>query len=72
MIVNLRPLRGLPVQLTIYNQLGKVVYQKQVEKASQYPEIINLDGFENGVHLLQIQAPNKRLISKKLVISRLY
>ena len=61
-----------PIQLSIVNQLGKIVYQKDNLLASDGIQSIDLQAFTNGLYFVQLSAKGRRLITKKLLVARLY
>jgi len=70
--LNLDKLKGQRMQLRLMNQFGQQVWYRNIEKISDVSEKIDLQGFQNGLYFLQIQLADKRLQTKKLLISQLY
>lgn len=66
--INLEPLRGMPVNLILHNQLGQQVWQKKLDEVINNNESISLSGIPNGLYLLQIDSKTNGTITKKLVI----
>lgn len=63
---------GLPVNLRLINQFGQKVWSKQIAKVADEPQKIDVSDFQNGLYFLQIQARGRGLVTKKLLVNRLY
>lgn len=59
------------VHLQLVNQLGKVV-QLQTVDASVGSITLNLSDVQNGLYFVQMQSNGRRLVTKKLLVNRLY
>ncbi len=70
--VDLQKIGGEAVTLKLFNQFGQEVYQQSIEKVVQPSATIDLTPFSNGLYLLQIQTKGRKVLSKKLVVNRLY
>ncbi len=70
--LNLDGLQKQAVQISIYNSFSQKVWEQNIKELQQAKVKIDLSSFSNGLHFLYVQPVNKRPISKKLMISRLY
>ena len=70
--INLMPLIGKQVQLSLMNQFGQQVWQKEIKQINKTEEKINLSTFPNGLYFLYLQIEGQPPIGKKLMISRMY
>ncbi|MEM6319857.1 MAG: kelch repeat-containing protein [Bacteroidota bacterium] len=70
--IGLRELGNQPIDIRITNQLGKLVYEEKVNPMDNTAHRINIENFENGVYFIQIRTSERRLVTKKLLVTRLY
>lgn len=70
--VDLKPLEGKPVRLQLINQFGQKVWSKEIAVASSVPEKIDVYSFENGMYFLLIEPLGHPIVTKKLMIAKLY
>ena len=70
--LDLKPLEGTEVTLSILNQFGQKIYEKRIEKVVNEPEKVDISNFSNGLYFLQIKGENRKLIGKRLIVNRLY
>jgi hypothetical protein len=70
--INISQLKGKAVTLNLYDQFGRSVWSKHIEQVQQDRERIDLTNFQNGLYFLKIQTPSRKLIVKKMMISKLY
>ena len=70
--LDMKAFKNLSVQLRLVNQFGQEVWQNYIEKVSDFPERITVAQFPNGLYFLQIQSKGKRVVTKKLIVNRLY
>jgi len=61
-----------PTELRIVNQLGKVVFRQDNALQSNGVATIDLTSFTNGLYFVQLNAKGRRLVTKKLLVSKLY
>ncbi len=62
-----------PVQLTILNQLGKVMLQQDNALATNNGRAtIDLQDFTNGLYFVQLRTNGRQLMTQKLLVARLY
>ena len=65
-------MEGTSVEIKLLNQFGKVVYQQDQQEVNHSLHKLEVNHLVNGLYLLQIKPENRRLISKKLIINRMY
>lgn len=70
--IDLTPLMGKDVQLSLMNQFGQQVWQKDIKQVNTPTEKVNLSTFPNGFYFLYLQMEGQPPIGKKLMISRMY
>jgi len=70
--LNLNEVIGEKVEIQLYNYLSQQVYSKKLEKVSKTTEKVPLQAYENGVYLLSIKVGHHKVLTKKIVISRMY
>jgi hypothetical protein len=70
--IDLSKIKGDAITLNLYNQLGQQVWTKDIDEVKLNRERIDLADFQNGLYFLKIQTKSRKLIVKKLMISRLY
>lgn len=70
--IDLQKVKGEVVTLKLFNQFGQEVYKQPIEKVVQSNAKIDLSPFSNGLYLLHIQTKGRKVLSKKLVVNRLY
>jgi hypothetical protein len=63
---------GKPLNVVFYNHLGLIVKSIKFDKIEQKIIEIPLDKVANGQYFVQFSSPEKRVISKKLVVGRMY
>ena len=63
---------GEAVTLKLFNQFGQEVFQQVIEKVVQPSVEIDLTAFSNGLYFLHVQPKGKKVLSKRLVVNRLY
>ena len=66
--VDLKQYEGKKVTLNIYNQVGKLVQTRQIERATATPVHIDMDSQTSGQMLLRVTAEGHREVTKKFVI----
>lgn len=59
-------------QIHILNYLGKEMYFLDLDKINSAPISLNTSNWPNGIYLVQIKLKNRKIITKKLIINRLY
>jgi len=70
--IDLQKVEGEAVTLKLFNQFGQEIYQQAIEKVVQPSAKIDLTPFSNGLYLLHLQTKGRKVLSKKLVVNRLY
>ncbi len=70
--VNLEKWQGKSATISIFNQLGIKILEKNFEKISASPETIDLSEISNGQYFLKIGTPGERPFWGKLVVARIY
>ena len=70
--IDLSKIKGEAVTLNLYNQFGQQVWTNHIEQIQQNRERIDLSNFQNGLYFLKIHTESRKLVAKKLMISRLY
>ena len=68
--VDLQSLVGKDIDLTLYNNLGQVVYQQRLEEITNELFVISTAQFKNGLYLLEIQGKEGLSVTKKLMINQ--
>jgi hypothetical protein len=63
---------GKPLNVVFYNHLGLKVKSIKFDKIEQKIIEIPLDKVANGQYFVQFSSPEKRVVSKKLVVGRMY
>ena len=63
---------GTKAQIQVLNYLGKEMHHLQLDKIPVEMITINSSDWANGIYLVQIKLENRPIITKKLVINRLY
>lgn len=71
-VLDLKSLAGVPVNLSIHNQLGQQIWQKQITKVTHNQETINVSVIPKGLYFLRIESESSGVFTKELVISRPY
>jgi hypothetical protein len=66
--VDLTHANGLPVELTIYNNLGQPLLKQIVERASGIHQLL-LDGLESGQYIVEIRVEGQRTMGRKLIVN---
>jgi len=66
--LNIKSVLGSEFNIQIYNILGKKVFD--FNQVDQFPYMINVENFENGVYFVEIYRDNKRFATKKVLINR--
>lgn len=70
--VDLKHLVGKPVRLQLVNQFGQRIWDKEIAAASLVPEKIDVYPFDNGLYFLMIEPIGHPIVTKKLMIAKLY
>ncbi len=68
--VDLSPFEGKQVTVTVYNQVGKLVVSKQIEKANTIALEMDLSEMAAGSYIVKVQPESQRSISKIIQIAR--
>lgn len=68
--IELAPLQGQEVEITIYTVEGRLVKNQIIPEVQNTVEQIELDELLSGTYLIRIQTPEKSLTKKLLVINR--
>ncbi len=64
--------QGKSARLTLFNQLGIQVLEKNVDKVLGETERLDLSEILNGQYFLKLETPDERAVFGKLVVARLY
>lgn len=70
--VDLKKWAGRTANLSMFNQLGVLVFQKKLDKIGLEPETLDLSETMNGAYFLKIETAGQRPFYGKLIVSRLY
>ncbi len=68
--VDLSPFEGKQVTVSVYNQVGKLVVSKQIEKANTIALEMDLSEMPVGSYIVKVQPESQRSISKIIQIAR--
>lgn len=66
--IDLSDIQGKAVELTLISALGKVIRSEKIESVDKTHHKMSLDNVENGQYFVKIQAADKRMVIKKLVV----
>lgn len=69
--IGLRPAFGSSVAIRIFDYIGNVKKNIQVEKVDKMTQLIDLSGFMEGYYFVKVQTPGLRPCVLKLVIGKL-
>jgi len=70
--LNLADFQNEKVEIALYNSFAQSVYQKQLDQVTSKTERIDLNNFDNGLYLLKIKVGQHKVVTKKLIITRMY
>jgi hypothetical protein len=70
--LSVEPYLKKQVQISVVNQLGKVVDTEQIDELKTNILEIDLSNYENGIYFVQITTSGHRTITKKLIVARMY
>ncbi len=70
--LNLQHVQGEKVNIELYNYFSQKVYQKQIENVNTRTERMDITNYDNGIYLLKIKVGQHKIVTKKLIIARLY
>ena len=70
--LDLKEVVGKEVLLQLMNQFGQKVWAKEIAAATSAPEKIDLHTFDNGLYFLMIQPQGQRMVTQKLMVTKLY
>lgn len=70
--IDLKPLHGVSVDLRLLNQFGQKIWEQHLPETTEIPQKIDLHTFQNGVYFLQIRGKGRGMVTKKLLVNRLY
>ena len=66
--IDLSDIQGKAVELTLVSALGKIILSEKIESVDKTHHKMSLDNVENGQYFVKIQAADKRMVIKKLVV----
>ncbi|MFK7983249.1 MAG: T9SS type A sorting domain-containing protein [Saprospiraceae bacterium] len=70
--LNLKAYQGKAVDLVIYNQFGQSVFEQTIDSVDGEEIRLDTRNYDNGLYLVKIATTDRKSLSKKLVIARLY
>lgn len=70
--IDLSQYQNKAAKVEIYNQLGFLVQQKEVEKINSPILELDLGELENGLYMVFLKIEGRRSVGKKLVVTRMY
>ena len=70
--IDLSKYEGKSAKVMIYNNLGQLMLERQIELIQNEPEQFDLRTFENGVYHIAVKVDGHRLFTEKLVLRRMY
>jgi uncharacterized repeat protein (TIGR01451 family) len=68
--VQLTEVNGLPGQLRIFDNLGKLVLERDIDEIPEGPIEVGTQNLTGGIYLLQVVAEGNEPVSKRLVITK--
>jgi len=70
--LNLQHVQEEKVQIELYNYFSQRVYQKQLAQVNAQTERVDLANYDNGLYFMKIKVGQHRMVTKKLMIARMY
>lgn len=70
--IDLNKWDGRAATISMFNQLGVLVFEKKLDKIGLEPEALDLSETMNGAYFLRIETPGQRPFYGKLMVSRTY
>lgn len=67
-LIDLSEAVGKQVDMRIFSIVGKELYREEIQSATTTPHVINLNSFEIGQYMIQINVTGQRPVTRKLVI----
>ncbi|MFK7934017.1 MAG: GEVED domain-containing protein [Saprospiraceae bacterium] len=67
--VEIKSFLGESITIQLFNQLGQLVLEKQIEEVNEQTAPLSVALLERGIYFVQLQAKNKTPITKKLLLS---
>ena len=66
--IDLSDIQGKAVELTLVSTLGKIIRSEKIESVDKTHHKMSLENIGNGQYFIKIQAADKRMVIKKLVV----
>lgn len=69
--IELKQYLGKDIHIVIKDQLGRTMYEEQVSNLAIPVHPISLIDFDNGLYIIQVQTTGRKMVAKKLIVSKL-
>ena len=70
--VNLKPFLSKDIKIQIVDARGILMLEKEIQNAEEDLEKIDLQKFTNGLYLMVLKVEGRKIITRPLVVSKLY